>query len=188
MCSGAFEGEERKRGEGVMKDYLNADEKNQIMVLMSIKLLIEGESKDSKMGNMLEAWMKRNNMTKDEHKSLKTALTYLEKFTSSVFERLSFKEQETLKKKLRKFDFRLVDDYVLQKIYRDINNKRVNAVMPRALFYRWCEEIMDLHCKGCSKNWNECELHEVFEENFVPESSWMLESCRYAYREREIKK
>lgn len=172
-----------------MKDYLSAAEKNQFMVLMSILQLMDGHRNGGidgpKLGSMLEDWTKRNNMTKEEHKALKTAKTYLEKFTTSVFNRLSSKEREGLVKRLVKFDFRLVDDFTLQRVSRDIDNKMINAVVPRQLFNKWCEEIMCINCKDCIKDWKKCELHEVFEENFVPESSWSLDNCRYAYKEKK---
>lgn len=173
-----------------MKDYLNAVEKNQVMVLMSILDVMDGNRNGGidgpKIASMLEDWNKRGNMTKEEHKALKSANTYLKKFTNSVMERLSEKEKAGLKKRLRKFDFRLVDDYTLEKIYRDMSEKMVNAVVPRENFNKWCEEIMECNCRNCTKDWKECELHHVFEENFVPESSWNKDNCRYAY-EKKIK-
>lgn len=170
-----------------MKDYLNATEKNQLMVLMSILQLMDGYRNGGidgpKISSMLEEWDKRNNMTKEEHKALKTSETYLKKFTESVLNRLSQKEREGIQKRLIKFDFRLVDDFTLQRVYREMQDRMVNAVVPRQQFYKWCEEVMNVNCKGCTKDWKECELHQVFEENFVPESTWNLESCRYAYSE-----
>lgn len=171
-----------------MKDYLNATEKNQIMVLMSILEVMGGHRNGGidgpKVTAMLEDWEKRGNLTKEEHRALKSADTYLKKFTGSVIARLSQKEQEGLRKRLIKFDFRLVDDYTLEKICRDIGNKMVNAVVPRNQFNKWCEEIMACNCQNCSKDWKECELHEVFEDNLVPESTWYKDNCRYAYEKK----
>jgi hypothetical protein len=172
-----------------LKDYLNAVEKNQIMVIMSILEAMNGYRNGGidgpKISSMLEDWNKRGNMTKEEHKALKTADTYLKKFTGSIIDRLSEKERECLKKRLIKFDFRLVDDFTLEKTYRDMSNKMVNAVVPRNQFNKWCEEIMECNCKNCSKDWKECELHEVFNENFVPESTWNKNNCRYAYDNKD---
>jgi hypothetical protein len=179
-----------KRDVERMKDYLNATEKNQLMVLMSVLQLMNGERNGGidgpKISAMLEDWDKRGNMTKEEHKNLKMANTYLSKFCTSVMNRLAPEEKEKLHKRLIKFDFRLVDDYTLKKIYRDINNHMVNAVIPRDMFYKWCEEIMDVNCNGCNENWKKCELHKVLEENFVPESTWNKNNCRYAYKGNRI--
>ena len=160
-------------------------EKNQLMVLMSILQLMDGERNGGidgpKLSAMLEDWDKRGNMTKEEHKYLKLANTYLSKFCASVMDRLNPKEREEIRKRLIKFDFRLVDDYTLKKVYRDMSNRMVNAVISRDMFYKWCEEIMDINCNGCNKYWEKCELHKVFDENFVPESTWNKDNCRYAY-------
>lgn len=169
-----------------MKDYLNTKEKNQFMVILSILQLLEGVRNtgvDSpKVETILKEWTQRDNMTKEEHKSLKTAETYLKKFATSVYERLDPKEQKVIRKKLTKFDFKLVDDFTLKQIYRDMSDRMVNAVLPRQQFYTWCEEIMNVKCKNCTKDWKTCELHHSFEYNFVPESSYNLKNCRYAYR------
>src|SRR5437763_1570303 len=130
-----------------MRDYLNANEKNQFMVLQSIVQLIDGLRNagvdGAKLSNMLEQWTKSNNMTKEEHKNLKTSETYLRKFLSSVYDRLSSREQDVIKKKIMKFDFKLVDDYTLKQVNRNIADRFVNAAVPREQFYNWCSEIMN---------------------------------------------
>lgn len=169
-----------------MKDYLNAEEKNHIMVIGAlIRMMnrVENTGKDGpRIQNIIDSWTKSNNLTKDEQRSLKMAQTYLEKFFDSVTSRMNPKEQDQLKKKLSKFDFRLIDDFTLEKVYRDMRDKLVNAAVPRDQFCTWCDEIMHHNCNGCTKHWEGCELHQVFEDNFVPESSWGLENCRYAYK------
>jgi hypothetical protein len=168
-----------------MKDYLNNEERNQIMVIMAVLQMVTGEKKmlgvDKK--DMLKDWSSRNNLTKEEHKSLKFAQTYLKKFCESIYKRMGKQEQEALSKKIARFDFRLVDDYTLQKVCRDLQNRLKNAVVPREQFGNWCRDIMEVHCKGCTKHYPECELHTYFENNFIPESTWGLENCRYAYKE-----
>ncbi len=173
-----------------MRDYLNSIEKNQFMVLQSVLQLIEGKRNDGKDGpkinKILDQWKERNNMTKEEHKNLKTAETFLKKFLTSVYGRLSKKEQNLIDKKIMKFDFKLVDDYTLKQVHRDISDRFVNAVVPREQFYIWCEKIMTIECNGCTKNGNECELNQVFEDNFVPESGFDCQNCKFAYVLEEL--
>lgn len=166
-----------------MKDYLNAEERNQLMVFMAILQMFSGNRgiTGASGKNIVDDWSSRNNLTKDEQRSLKMSQTYLKKFCDSVQDRMNPKEQEQIKKRLEKFDFRLVDDFTLQKVYRDMKDRLVNAVVPREEFCAWCNEIMYQNCNGCTKHFSKCELHQVFEDNFVPESSWGLENCRYAY-------
>lgn len=169
-----------------MRDYLNANEKNQFMVLQSIVQMMDGLRNTGidgpKISSMLEEWSKRNNMTKEEHKNLKTSETYLRKFLASVYERLSLKEQEVIKKKIMKFDFKLVDDYTLKQVNRNIADRFVNAAVPRQQFNEWCSEIMSVKCNGCTKDWSTCDLYQVFDDNFIPESGFDCKNCRYAYK------
>jgi hypothetical protein len=168
-----------------LKDYLNKFEHNQFMVMNSVLQSILGVDNlgvDSpKIKSMREDWTKRGNLTKDEHKSLKTAETYMEKFIMSVYNRLSKKEQEKINKKLFKYSFKLVDDYTMQQVNRDIKDKMQYAVMHRQQFYDWCVDIMEVKCNGCTKDWNICELYNVFDNNFVPESGFDCTNCKYAY-------
>lgn len=169
-----------------MRDYLNANERNQFMVLQSIVQMMDGLRNSGvegpKISSMLEEWKTRGNLTKDEHRNLKTSETYLRKFLSSVYDRLGQKEQEVIMKKINKFDFKLIDDYTLKQLDRDIQNKVANAVMPRQQFYDWCSEIMDVKCNGCTKDWQTCELHHMFENNLVPESGFDCANCKFAYK------
>jgi hypothetical protein len=168
-----------------LRDYLNANEKNQFFVLLSVAQLMEGKRNNGvdgpRIGTILEEWSKRGNMTKEEHKNLKTSQTYLNKFISSVYDRLSPKERAIIDKKSTKFDFKLIDDYTLKQVNRDIADKINNAVVPRQEFYEWCAEIMSAKCNGCTKDWNTCDLHQVFDNNLVPESGFNCQNCKYAY-------
>ena len=172
-----------------MRDYLNSVEKNQFMVMNSVLQMAIGIRNQGTDGPMLqtmrEEWSKRDNMTKEEHKSLKMAETYMEKFIMSVYNRQSPKEKEQIQKKLLKYDFKLVDDYTLKQVQRDIKDKMQNAVVPRQQFYDWTCEIMQVKCKGCTKDWNTCDLYQVFENNFVPESGFDCSNCKFAYTESE---
>jgi hypothetical protein len=172
--------------EGNMRDYLNATEKNQLMLLMSIVQTLDGDRRNvgidgPKIGTLVEEWDRRGNLTKEERKNLKTSETFLKKFVTSVYDRLSQKEQSVIDKKLMKYDFRLVDDYTLKKIDRDASNKMINAVVPRQQFYDWCCGIMSIKCNGCTKDWNTCNLYDVFEDNFIPESGFNCDNCKFAY-------
>lgn len=169
-----------------MKDYLNKFETNQFMVMNSVLQSVLGINNTGvdgpKLQTMREDWMKRGNLTKEEHKSLKMAETYMEKFIMSVYNRLGPKEQEKIQKKLFKYSFKLVDDFTMQQVNRDIKDKMQNAVIPRPEFYDWTCEIMEVKCNGCTKDWNTCELHQVLDDNFVPESGFDCTNCKYAYK------
>jgi hypothetical protein len=171
-----------------VRDYLNKFETNEFMVMNSVLQSILGIDNHGvsgpKLKHMREEWAKRGNLTKDEHRSLKMVETYMGKFIMSVYNRLSTKQQEQINKKLFKYAFQLVDDYTFQKMIRDAQDKIQNAVMPRQQFYDWCEQIMNVKCNGCTRDWNTCNLHQVFDSNLVPESGFDCTNCKYAYSQQ----
>jgi hypothetical protein len=173
-----------------MRDYLNSNEKNQFMVINAVLQMALGIRNEGKNGpdiqTMREEWMKLGNLTKEEHKNLKFAETYLSKFIMSVYNRLSSNDQEYIRRKLMRYDFKLVDDYTLTKVNRETKDCLVNAAVPRNQFNDWCSEIMHVQCNGCAKDWNGCQLHDVFEDNFIPESGFNKENCKYAYNLDEL--
>ncbi len=152
--------------------------------MMAVAQQIEGlRSLTGKVSKPIwEDWKDRNFLTKDEGKNVKTAHTYLIKFFNSVLERLNAKEKGLIQKQLEKFDFKIVDDYTMQKIFRDMSNHLVNAVVPRQQFENWCCEIMACNCKDCTKHWDGCELYKVFEDNFVPDGGFEMDNCKFAYK------
>jgi hypothetical protein len=117
-----------------------------------------------------------------DERGTKMVETYMEKFVMSVYNRLSIKQQEQINKKLFKYSFKLADDYTLKQINRDMKDKLKYATMSREQFYDWCVDIMEVKCNGCTKDWNTCDLYQVFEHNFVPESGFDCSNCKFAYR------
>lgn len=166
-----------------MKDYLNAKERNDLLVLMTVIQLIDGKRSIKEQGG--GKWLDSSHLSVEEKKNLRTSRTYLKKFCESVYNRMSIKEKDVIDKKFFKFDFRLVDDFTLDKIYRDRNNKMAHAVMPREQFQDWTELIMNVECKNCSKDHKVCHLHDIFQDNFIPESTHKLINCRYSYTKDE---
>jgi hypothetical protein len=170
-----------------MRDYLRADEKNQLLIIMMFLDNTEGERRldgHPIISGMVDEWDKRGILTGSEKKSLKTALTYLKKFSNEVVSRLNTDEIKTINKKLENCQFKMLDANTLEKLRRDTYNKLKNAVVPREQFLDLCEHIMENNCKGCTKNWCDCRLHEIFEDNFIPESMWNKDNCKFSYGEK----
>ena len=156
-----------------LKDYFNAQEVNDFMTLKFVGYMA---------GKVMKEWGDRGNLTKEETTQLKYVSTYAEKFFNSVGSRLDVKEKTKIAKRLSKFDFRIVDEYMMNKVDRDMTDKLQYAVMPREQFDTFCGEIMDVRCSGCDKPWQDCELHDVFENNLAPEpTGYEKVNCRFAY-------
>lgn len=161
----------------MLKDNFNATERKEFMSLRYMA------AHSKAMG---ETWTKRETITEEEAAELKEINDKMVAITNKLYGRMCAKEQRIIDQRLAKFDVRYVDDYFLQILNRDINNKMQNAVVPRELFRPWCEEIMHVRCKGCLKSCNDCELYDVFDLNLVEEfDGWDLPNCKYAYKERE---
>lgn len=166
-----------------MRRYLNREEKNQFICIVALVQqleglrTLEGISKDP----VWVDWFNRGVMTKEERKYIKLAHTYMVKFVDSVLNRLDAVEQDSLKKQYRKFDFKLIDDFTLQKLMRQLKDTSKEIVMDRELFYTYSEDIMAARCNGCKKDGEGCPLRASFEDNIVPEFGEDLDNCRYAY-------
>lgn len=167
-----------------LKDYFNSEQRNQFMVIGSLIRAfnrVENKGKDGpRIHAIADSWEKQGLATKEELKYLRTATTYLEKFYDSVLARQGAKEQDRLRKMLGKFDYKLIDDYTLQRIMRDMSDKLNYAVMKREDFENWSRDIMYTCCRGCKKDWKECDLYDALDDNFIPESSWGCDNCKYA--------
>lgn len=172
---GGYDGGTSNGGIKVMalRDYLNSNETNDYMTIRFTVMVLK---------RILKEWGALGNLTKEEITNIKYAVTYTTKFFNLIQARLNPKENDKFNKRLAKFEFKLVDDYQFKKIFRDTQNAMVNAVMPREDFNNFCEEIMDVRCKDCNKDWSTCKLHDVFENNFAVEpTGYELPNCRFAF-------
>lgn len=161
-----------------MKDYLNKEETHSFLLIGFL---------NDELHNIKENWGKRNFLTKDELKFISYTQTYFKKFYESVINRLNKEEVTKLYKRLSKFQFRVIDEYTTKKLERDINDKARYAVVKREHFEYLCEDIMEIYCKNCKTHFSECDLYKIFDDNFIPESGWDKENCRYAYEEMKKK-
>lgn len=154
-----------------------------MVTLMAVAQLMEGiRTLNCREGKPIwQDWKERNFLTSTEGKYIKMAHTYMLKFFEEVFKRIDETEKDKLLKQLIKFDIRIMDAFTLEKLDRDIKNRMINAAVPRQQFENWCEEIMLINCKDCTKDSCKCNLREIFEDNFVPDGGFTLPNCRYAY-------
>ncbi|KXZ40032.1 hypothetical protein SAMN05661008_01508 [Alkalithermobacter thermoalcaliphilus JW-YL-7 = DSM 7308] len=162
-----------------MKNYLNREEANDFMLT---GVLLDTVSR------IRTEWSGRNFITKEEHKNLKLAETYLTKYYKAVLERLGKKEAEKVFKRLGDFELKIMDRYMLNRLRGQWENELQVAHLKREEFEDWCEQIMHIKCKNCSLDYNNCNLYDVFEENLVPDSGYNLHNCRFAYKEMKVKK
>lgn len=153
------------------RGYLNAEEKNFYMLAKSFIQMINGERNlnNKRTNEVWIEWRKRGMITDSMQKDIKLVRTYLKKFCEEIEENIDETEKAKLEKQLIKFDYRLIDDYTVQKIYRDIKNKTKYVVMETEKFNPIIEELAEIKCVGCTDDYKKCCLYKAFEDiNFIP--------------------
>lgn len=160
-----------------MKKYLNVQETNDFLVLA-----MAGESAN----DILKGWSEKN-LTPEEKKALKMGTTWLQKFQKSVINRVDNPTKEKLLKRSDSFQIRILDDYSTKQIIGEFANAMKIINMTREQLDDLAEQAIEFNCRGCKKCYTTCKLHEVFYDNFIEESGYDLESCRYAYPEGETR-
>ena len=160
------------------RDYLNQEESNDVLTLNYIVGMIDNMLKNS-----------YDFYKKEELTSLKYVKSYCDKFLLNLMKRVSKKEVDRLDKRNKRFSFKLIDDPMLKIIEGKIDKHMEEVRMPRDLFDKFCEEVMDVRCNNCTKNHCECELYDVFiKNNAVEPDGFDLDNCRYAYSKDFINK
>lgn len=180
------------REKKVKRGYLRQEEMNAIIMLASTHQLIKGLRGLHDHGDGVPTWdkfAKSGIITKEQSKYLKMSMTYLEKFLDSfILDNLDRKTKETVAKRIAKWELRVADDYMIQKLDNMLRNSRERTVT--------LDELLSLvdgklyaECKGCTKDRNECPLRDFYENQFIPpvvdwgkvQEDKMPCNCEYAY-------
>jgi len=147
------------------RGYLNADEKNFYMVAKLFIQMINGEKNvNNQITNELWVeWKKRGMLTEGMQKHIKLVKSYLIKFCNDIEENIDDAERRKLEKQLIKFEFRLVDDFTVKKLYRDHKNNKY-IVIEREKFNPIIEELAEIKCIGCKEDYKTCCLYKAFDD------------------------
>lgn len=152
------------------RDYLTSEEKNFYMISKEYLQSIEGQRNlDNKISEEVWVeWKKRGMMTPVMQKYLKLAHTYLKKFCYELEGNLNSHERIKLNKQLMKFDYKLIDDYSVKKIMRDLNDHIQYAIIEREKFEDVLEDIAQVRCVGCEKDYRECSIYSLLDDISTP--------------------
>ena len=126
------------------------------------------ELNNKKTVDMIETFENAGMFTSSSKKNLKTGITFIKKFLKETYDNLDQTTQKRLDKKTKTFNISYVDKYTAEKLERDINNKTKYAVIDRELFNDIIEDIADVRCVNCHKNYEECSLYKVLEDSLTP--------------------
>jgi hypothetical protein len=163
------------------REYLNAEEKNFYMVSKAFIQMLNGERNlENKITDEIWVeWQKRGMITPGMQKNIKLVHTYLKKFCYELEENLSESELKRLNKQLEKFDYKLIDDYTVKKILRDIKDHIRYAIIDREKFEPVLEDIAAVRCCGCTTDYRECAIYKMLDDISIPYLGEQL-NCPYA--------
>lgn len=148
------------------RKYLNGEERNFYMISKSFIQMINGERNlNNKITNEIWIeWSRRGMLTPSMQKNIKLVRSYLNKFCDELEENLDEEERIKLEKQLIKFDYRLIDDYTIKKLFRDLEDRVQYVVMERKRFMPIVEELAEVKCVGCKEDYKECLLYKAFDD------------------------
>lgn len=148
------------------RTYLNAEEKNFYMISKAFIQTIDGQRNlnNRVTDEIWSEWDKRGMITPDMKKNLKLVRAYLKKFCYEIEENLDEVELRKLSKQLMKFDYKLVDDYTLKKLLRDINDNLKYVVVERDKFIDIMEDIAQVRCVGCTDDYKSCVIYKALDD------------------------
>ena len=168
-----FTEKEIKRGVGSnLRDYLSAEELKHFTWLM----LTAG------YGDVYRYdFATRGNMTKVEHRHLKTAVTHLKKFSASVLDRIHPDDVQKVTKRCACATIKILDPPTLQKLQKATSEIMKHVVLERQMFEDLSELVMRQTCRNCGLDHHSCDVFSLFSTTYVPESEWHRPNCPYAY-------
>lgn len=155
-----------------VKRYLNAEESKTFQWLLFTVLY----------GNYYRKTMLHfGNITKEEHKELKTGITHLTNYCDLVLNRLDEQQMDGLIKRCDGAGIRIFDQPTLRKLLVATNHSMSHVMIDRVDMEFFSELIMHQYCRNCTVEFSVCRIFRGLSESFIPESGHNCPNCPYAY-------
>ena len=148
-------------------------------MIACLMLFAHGKYEGSTDNGLLETFEEGKMLTPSSKRNYKTGITYINKFLEETYNNLDKQTQDKIYKKTEKFLLKFVDNYEYQKFQRDINNKNKYAAIEREEFEDLIEDIAEVRCKNCNKDYRECKLYNVLDESLKLEEG-IKGNCKYS--------
>ena len=159
-----------------MKKYLNKEER--ISLLYMTNLIDRCEI-------IIDDWESRGNLTKEERKCFKMALTWGLKGLEKIVSRLNKDVIAVLEKEMQNSSIHLDRTYSLETIRKKKSADLDAAYHENKEYFKLVELVLDANCKECTKDFEQCEIFKEFETQCIPymgdEIEGML-NCKYSYK------
>lgn len=157
-----------------MKKYLNNNEMNDLLYAYHLANTSE---------KTVEGWTTRGNMTKNEAKYLRTAITYTQKFIKEVLGRLDNKERDkVLKRTIKNSDkpIIIVDEWMKQRVLGPLESENEIVKIERPKFEKIAILAMKTTCEDCTGHFSQCSLYDIFEDSLLPRAE-RERNCPYSF-------
>lgn len=161
-----------------MKKYLNS---NEMLDLLFAYHLADTSEKT------VENWTSRGNMTKNEAKYLRTAITYTQKFIKECMERLDCKERsKVLKRTIKSAEKPIifVDEWMRQRVMGEYEKELETVKISRKKFEKVSLLAMKAVCEDCTDNFSNCWLYDIFDDCLLPRAE-KERNCPYCFLSNE---
>lgn len=161
------------------KSYLNKREENYYLMLSCLILFAHGKYEGSTDNGLLEVFEGSKMLTPSSKRNYKTGMTYLGKFLKETYDNLDQETKNKIIKKTEKFNLKFTDKYSIEKFERDIENKNKYATIEREEFEELIEDICQVRCVNCNKDYRTCSLYNVLDESLRLEEG-EKSNCKYS--------
>lgn len=160
-----------------MKNYLNNSETKEMIILAQTR-------------NLVKHFVEGNVMTKDEKGNIKRGSTFIKNALASMIQRLGEGQAKKFVRLNESSKVVLISDSELE-----VLQKRKSASLGAAFedskeYFDLVEIVMDMNCKNCIKQCQECDLYKHFEtQEIIPfDEGKDLGNCKFAYRSDDVEK
>lgn len=160
-----------------MKDYLNNSETKEMIILAQSR-------------NLVKHFVDGNVLTKEEKGNLKRGSTFIKNALASAINRLGEGQAKKFVRLNKASRVVVISDSELE-----VLKKRKSASLDAAYedskeYFDLVEIVMDINCKNCIKQCQQCDLYSHFEEQemIASDESEDLGNCKFAYRSDDVEK
>ena len=157
-----------------MKTYLSSQER---LTIVSLK-------KNNEQAKVL---LKGSLLDKKEAGDLKRGLTYIDKVTDKVINRLDKDALKTFNNTLKDTQVYIMSNYDINKYVKKKEATLKSAYEDNKEYFKLVELIMHYNCNNCNKCYKDCEIYNEFEKQCIPELSGEKSNCKYAYNLEELR-
>ena len=157
-----------------MKKYLNSSEMNDLLFIFH---MIETNT------SIVNEWIKRGNMTSNEAKWIRTAITYNIKAMRSILDRLDPKEKSKFAKRTVKAQneaIRIIDKWMYDRVFGTFETEFEVVKIERPEFERLGMACIQAHCEDCNEHFSKCDIYDIFDNNMMNRAE-IKNNCPYAF-------